>query len=95
MFVRVASAEFMTQSFQPTDQLEDAVERLRTVIGDESSTGIPDSFIKDVVWNNYFDEEQSISDLLGALSLYALEHPFVDMCFRGSRETSSSKRTER
>ncbi|KLO07492.1 hypothetical protein SCHPADRAFT_881671 [Schizopora paradoxa] len=44
--------------------LEEAAERVREVIGEESVSGIPDSFMNDVIWNNYFDVDQSISYLL-------------------------------
>ncbi len=49
--------------------LEEAAERVREVIGEELSSGIPDSFMNDVIWNNYFDVEQSIAYLLGELRI--------------------------
>lgn len=52
---RILSAEY-----------EDAVDRVQEVIGNEAMSGIPDDFVKEVVWNQGFSVEKSIEILLGS-----------------------------
>ncbi|THH08132.1 hypothetical protein EW145_g2914 [Phellinidium pouzarii] len=47
-----------------TAQIEDAVDQVRDIIGAESSSGISDAFLKDVVWNNYLDVGRSVDEVL-------------------------------
>lgn len=46
-------------------RFDDAMDKVKEVIGDEGTSTIPDSYVKDVVWENYFDVQKSIEDLLG------------------------------
>lgn len=52
---RILSAEY-----------EDAVDQVREVIGNEATSGIPDDFMKEVVWNEGFSVEKSIEILRGS-----------------------------
>lgn len=56
-------------------QFEDAVDRVRGVIGDEKVSGIPNNYVNDIVWNNYFDVDRSIEDLLGSSQVDCMQRP--------------------
>jgi elongation factor 1 alpha-like protein len=45
--------------------LDDALDRVQEVIGDERSTGLTDQEIRDVLWDNFFDVERTIQWALG------------------------------
>lgn len=45
-------------------QFEDALDKVYEIVGDEATTGVPDSFVKQVVYDCFFDVNQSIDIIL-------------------------------
>ena len=43
-----------------TAQMEDGLERVRTVLGSEAQSGLSDGIIRDMLWEAYFDIDQAI-----------------------------------
>ncbi|TDL29763.1 hypothetical protein BD410DRAFT_39956 [Rickenella mellea] len=56
--------EFDGMTKEQQEKLDAAVEQVRSVIGDERISGFPDSLVREVVWDQYFDVEESIEILL-------------------------------
>lgn len=54
--------------------MNDGLEQVRIIIGDDETSGISDNAIKDVLWENYFDIEQTTEWALGAW-FDIIEHP--------------------
>lgn len=46
--------------------MNDGLEQVRIIIGDDETSGISDDAIKDVLWETYFDIEQTTEWALGA-----------------------------
>lgn len=49
-------------------QMNDVLEEIRNVIGEEEISGIPDNEIKDTIWYYHFDLQHSMQWCLGAYS---------------------------
>ncbi|KAI5124791.1 hypothetical protein M0805_005425 [Coniferiporia weirii] len=60
----ISEEEDISISPEEQVQLEDAVDQVREIIGTETVSGISDAFLKDVVWNNYFDVGRSVEEVL-------------------------------
>lgn len=45
--------------------MENGLEKIRDVMGDEASSGLDDKVIQDALWECYFDVEQAIPWLFG------------------------------
>jgi hypothetical protein len=46
----------------------DGLERVKNVMGSEEQSGLSDSTIKDVLWNEYFNVESAVQYLVGSFS---------------------------
>lgn len=55
---------FQTEYLQA--QMNDGLEQVRLVVGDEDVSGLSDNVIKDVLWNNYYDIEKTVDWALGS-----------------------------
>lgn len=47
-------------------QMTFCLEQIRELIGDEAVSGLDDDFIKETLWDQYFNVESSLSYLYGA-----------------------------
>ena len=48
------------------EQFDAAVDQVLDILGPGfEESGIPESFVKQVVWDNYFDVQKSVDDILG------------------------------
>lgn len=51
------------------EQFDSAVEQVLDALGpDFENAGVPGSFVKQVVWDNYFDVQRSVDDIFGTCS---------------------------
>lgn len=52
--------------------MNDGLEQVRIIIGDDGASGISDAEIKDVLWETFFDIEQTTEWALGPSSLSSI-----------------------
>lgn len=45
--------------------MDEGLDRIREVIGNEETSGIPDSQIRDGLWNSYFSVEETLQWIFG------------------------------
>ncbi|KAF5393713.1 hypothetical protein D9757_000305 [Collybiopsis confluens] len=75
-------------------QMNDALEEIRKVIGEEEISGLPDAEIKDTIWNCYFDLQESLDWCLGAHARN-LDLPLTFSLVPSVRSTRKEARRER
>ncbi|KZV64027.1 hypothetical protein PENSPDRAFT_190631 [Peniophora sp. CONT] len=49
---------------EQTAQMEDGLERVRTVLGSEAESGLSDGIVRDMLWEAFFDVDQTIDWLV-------------------------------
>ena len=59
--------------------MEDGLERVRAILGDETQSGLSDGVIRDALWETYFDVEQAVDWLVRAY-----HHPTQNISLRYS-----------
>lgn len=75
-------------------QMNDGLEQVRLVIGDEAASGLSDTSIKDVLWEYYFDVEKTIYWAVGMCD-HRILPPFVLNPHRRAREKTACEGTQR
>lgn len=56
--------------------MQDGLDHIRGVLGEEETSGLSDKVIKDALWEFFFDTEKTIE---WALGLFLWNPPFVDI----------------
>jgi hypothetical protein len=50
------------------EKLDNGLEQVRVILGPEDASGFSDNFIKNALWDNWFDVERTVDYLLGISS---------------------------
>jgi hypothetical protein len=75
-------------------QMNDGLEQVRLIIGDEDLSELSDNSIKDALWEYYFDVEKTVQWSLGLWYLNIKARP-SNSSTRGTRKAQPCERAQR